>query len=271
MSATALHSARLLHDLHELTTNPYPYITLHSHAEITKACLILTPPGQPPIHLTAVFPPRYPTAPPCITIQTYSPHPNVFGDYICASILNTDEGYTPAYTLKGIAIQVLSFFNSDSLQQEYGGRVDLQAYRERREGRSGGEVRDGFKCRVCGFPNSAGLGDSLGEMSHGETNTPATTVGPSNAPTATSTTSVKPTATVASLPAEILIRICDFLEDEQLTVFMRAWEAIGGVNGVVTTYGLIRKRELQCFATKEGFASEPLGVGVRVWGSGKVW
>jgi ubiquitin-protein ligase len=270
MSSTPLHRARLLHDLHELTKNPYPYITLHSHPTITTACLILTPPGLPPIHLTATFPPRYPTSPPVISIQTYSPHPNVFGDYICASILNTSEGYTPAYTLKGIAIQLLSFFNSENVQQQYDGRVvDLKAYRERREGRRGGPERDGYKCKVCGFPNFAGLGEKLGEVSLGDTRDTGIQV-PENTPTPTPSATYKPTATLASLPPEILIRICDFLESEQLVLLMRAWEAIGGADGVVTTYGLIRKRELQCFATKEGFGSEALGVGVRVWGRGNV-
>lgn len=45
---------------------------------------------------------------------------------------------------------------------------------------------------------------------------------------------------------------------------------IGGAKGVVTDYGLIRKGELMCFATKEGFATETLGVGVKFWGGGKI-
>jgi hypothetical protein len=57
-------------------------------------------------------------------------HPNIFGDYICASILNTTEGYTPAYTLKGIAIQLLSFFSSDKIEQVGGySSIDLNEYR----------------------------------------------------------------------------------------------------------------------------------------------
>ncbi|KAL9012021.1 MAG: hypothetical protein Q9173_003183 [Seirophora scorigena] len=45
-------------------------------------------------------------------------HSNIFGDHICASVLNTTEGYTPTYTLKSTNIQLLSFFTSESLEQD---------------------------------------------------------------------------------------------------------------------------------------------------------
>ncbi|KAL8872030.1 MAG: hypothetical protein Q9174_002273 [Haloplaca sp. 1 TL-2023] len=92
---------------------------------------------------------NYPLQPPHITIQTHIRHPNIFGDYVCASILNTEEGYTPAYTLKSIAIQLLSFFSSDSLEQEYGGVVDLTRYRARNMAPN--EHHRGYHCYACGF------------------------------------------------------------------------------------------------------------------------
>jgi ubiquitin-protein ligase len=292
MSSTPFHHARLLRDVHELNSHPYPNIFLHSHPALTTACLILTPPGLPPIHVTCTFPPRYPIHPPRITIQTKFIHPNVFGDYICASILNTNEGYTPAYTLKGIAIQMLSFFNSEKVQQQYDWEVvDIKAYRERKAARAGRDVRESFVCAKCGFPTLAGttsgpavggLGDHLGRLAvsspstdQGNAQFPSIVVqGPlGNTDTVTETDKKKkehkPTA-LEDMPSEILIRICDFLESEELIVFMRAWEVVGGAKGVVTEYGLIRKRELLCFVTKEGFGTERLGVGVRVWGGGKV-
>ena len=64
-----------------------------------------------------------------VTMQSKLVHPNIYGSYICASILNTDEGYTPAYTLKGIAIQLLSFFGSEKVEQiETGQAVELANY-----------------------------------------------------------------------------------------------------------------------------------------------
>jgi ubiquitin-protein ligase len=115
---------RLLRDIAELQSKPYPGIQLHVHDEkLHTACLVLSPEEQPQLHLMIEFHDNYPLSAPQVTIQSRIEHPNVFDSYICASILNTDEGYTPAYTLKGICIQLLSFFASDKIEQEYGGVV----------------------------------------------------------------------------------------------------------------------------------------------------
>lgn len=100
--------------------------------------------------------------------------------------------------------------------------VDLKRYRERRAGRSVGE-RAGFKCGVCGFPSLgsgvAGVGDRFGEMSVLEG---AQAHSNDTDATATASTDKKKTTTLEDMPPEILIRIYDFLETEQLIVFMRA-------------------------------------------------
>lgn len=146
---------RLLHDIAELQAKPYPNIALHVHDEdITTACLVLSAPSYGPIHLTIDFPKDYPLRAPSVHMDSNITHPNIFGNYICASILNTDEGYTSAYTLKGIAIQLLSFFTSDRIEQEGGGySVELGRYREQQF-----NVRDHFLCNKCRFgqtPNTA--------------------------------------------------------------------------------------------------------------------
>ena len=126
---TILHQ-RLLQDIAELLARPYPNISLHLRDEdLTTACLILITNGDSPLHLTVDFGNRYPISPPTVTMQSKLVHPNIYGSYICASILNTDEGYTPAYTLKGIAIQLLSFFGSEKVEQiETGQAVELANY-----------------------------------------------------------------------------------------------------------------------------------------------
>ena len=96
---------RLLNDIAEIEQDPYPNVHLRfDDGNIQKACLILTPEMYDPLHLTMEFPLDYPLPAPTVTIQSTVMHPNVFGDYICASILNTTEGWTPAYTLRGIVI-----------------------------------------------------------------------------------------------------------------------------------------------------------------------
>jgi ubiquitin-protein ligase len=122
---------RLLHDIAEIQEDPYPNIHLiFDDVNIHKACLILTPEGEKPLHLQIHFYDVYPLRAPHITIQSHIIHPNVFDDYICADMLNKDDGWTSAYTLKGIVVQLLSFFTSDELEQDYGNRaVNLAQYR----------------------------------------------------------------------------------------------------------------------------------------------
>jgi ubiquitin-protein ligase len=162
--ASDLHQ-RLLQDIAELQAKPYPNVTLHVQDEdITTACLILTVvDGYGPMHLTVHFPKDYPLSPPKIQMDSDIRHPNIFGTYICASILNTKEGYTPAYTLKGIAIQLLSFFSSDKIEQVGGGySVDLSHYR----GHGSADSR-GHACMKCNFRD-----DTSGSISGDKTSTP---------------------------------------------------------------------------------------------------
>jgi ubiquitin-protein ligase len=108
-----------LQDLAEIQTQPYPNIALHINDEdISTGCLILTVKGYGPMHLTIDFNSDYPLTPPTIRMDSKVTHPNIKdGGHICASILDTKMDYTSAYTLKGIAIQLLSFFSSDRIQQ----------------------------------------------------------------------------------------------------------------------------------------------------------
>ena len=155
---------RLLKDIAELRADPYPNVVFHPRDNINKACLILTPHERDPLHLTVNFGNDYPLQPPQISIQSRVSHPNVFNNYICASILNTTEGYTPAYTMKGICIQLLSFFSSDRIEQEGGGRfIELKDYKER-DPRSQWESR--YHCSACGFGSNKSRIDELSSNLH---------------------------------------------------------------------------------------------------------
>ena len=147
---------RLLKDIAELKADPYPNVVFHPRDNLKKACLILTPHQRDPLHLTVNFGKGYPLQPPQISIQSRVSHPNVFNDYICASILNTTEGYTPAYTMKGICIQLLSFFSSDRIEQEDGGRfIELNDYKERG---SHFLPESRYHCSACGFGSTDHFG-----------------------------------------------------------------------------------------------------------------
>jgi ubiquitin-protein ligase len=265
-TAASLLNRRRLQDVNELQNKPYPGITLHIRDnDITQACLILTPGDSAPLHLTIHIHDRYPIEPPRITIQSKVSHPNVYQDYICASILNTKEGYTPAYTLKGICIQLLSFFSSDSIEQSYGGVVvDLKQYARGGTFQPtlyGNRVVDDFCCLQCGFgqPVRPSLGETIAETAdheatsdHMEIDPQAKTVRPDHA-------IASQTRHLTDLPNELLVAITEFMEEETLFLAARAWPCF---SKLLQSQNLIQIREMQCFTLKTGFQHCRLGVGV---------
>lgn len=261
---------RLLQDINELQTKPYPGIALHlQDGDFRRACLVLTPEGNTPLHLTVIFQDRYPIQPPQITIQSEIAHPNIYDSYICASILNTTEGYTPAYTLKGICIQLLSFFGSDKLEQEHGGMVDLKNYaREIREfgdptGRH--QLDYDFRCTKCGFGGADGhvLGSGTpkravsGVLLNSKQLVAPSGSGDPNRPFAGQQRHL------FDLPNELLVSITEFMEEETLFLAARAWNRF---SRLLQSQNLIQVREMQCFTLKKGFKQCSLGVGIGVEG-----
>ncbi|PPJ55339.1 hypothetical protein CBER1_10199 [Cercospora berteroae] len=255
---------RLPKDIDELLREPYPGIELHvNESDITKACLVLTPEGEEPLHLQLEFSAHYPVIPPDVTIQSSISHPNIFGDRLCLNMLDFDNAYTPAYTLKGICIQLLSFFASDSIEQmwgENGGKVDRKKWQARGTDGMGLKVlKQSHNCTSCGF------GDA--DARHRSTRAlPAPTANAYEPVSTISTTSKDPNhvpVTLQDLPAEILLSVLDYLDDEHIFTAARAWEGFGDI---MREYNVIRTRELQCFALKQSFRELELGVGVRVEG-----
>ena len=289
---------RRLRDLAEMQDDPYPNITLHPNDDLTRACLILSPEGQDPLHLTMVLN-DFPLSAPRVTIQSRISHPNVFGTYICASILNTAEGYTPAYTLKSIAIQLLSFFSSETLEQDGDGQnVDLGQYRERRS-----NIRDSWHCIACGFDDetrnrekqSRRLGEyfrsvavpasrrdrkrvlsrqdsddtsgtgrrqvkipKLKEAEHKGLDKTTNAIIPANE-CAPFTTG--PTQKMIALPDEILLKVFSDLSNKDLWALAKVCPV---TNEILYSYDCIRLRELQCFCYKESFMKVKLGIGVHI-------
>ncbi|KAK3349602.1 hypothetical protein B0T25DRAFT_548524 [Lasiosphaeria hispida] len=257
---------RLLHDIAELQTQPYPNIHLFvDDADLTRACLVLTPAGWLPLHLTVQFHDQYPLSPPVIEMNSSISHPHVFGNYICASILNTTEGYTPAYTLKGIAIQLLSFFGSDSLENEDGYTTDLRSYKK------GAQHNRLYECEHCEFhndsslspPSSAPLTDFIVSPSARSEFLNASVV---KTPQPKPTKVDKNAFFIDELPNEIILHIAEGLEFEDLTKFAQAWDR---VSNVIVEFDVARVRELQCFVLKQSFHRQKLGVGVSIAGTGR--
>ncbi|OTA98380.1 hypothetical protein M426DRAFT_28516 [Hypoxylon sp. CI-4A] len=274
-NATTLYGRRLLLDIKELVEKPYQNIIFHAYDEsIEWACLILTPPNYKPLHLTVRFSPQYPIEPPIVKMDSSVIHPNVFGSYVCATILRRTEEHTPAYTLKGIAIQLLSFFSSDYIEQEGGGKERLSDYRSH-----DAAFLDGFQCKYCNFghkdaapPRPARptpqeydarvIKDPRQWPTLGETADAPQSL-ETYAEAASPVTQIKTTTTceISKLPTELLLAIFDFLEFDELTNFAAAWSRI---SAIIRDFDVMRQRELQCFCLKEDYRSVNLGVGVSI-------
>ncbi|KAJ0165103.1 hypothetical protein CTA2_12357 [Colletotrichum tanaceti] len=240
----SLLQRRLLQDIAEFQQQPYPRLTLHTRDDdLRQVCLVLQPEGWIPLHITVMFSNRYPLLAPQINMDSSVDHPNVFDDYICASILNTDEGYTPAYTLKGIAIQMLSFFSSESIEQDHSDSdKNLDAYRQRSLRRI-----QTFSCPHCGFDGTKTKADSRRARQH------ALKAASSSAPAAPVDQKKEQAFVFAGLPDELLLEMLESLDF--------AWPRIAEL---IRRYDVIRLRELQCFVTKTNFRNTRLGVGVSV-------
>ncbi|KAK8040348.1 hypothetical protein PG991_000136 [Apiospora marii] len=272
---------RLLLDIDELIRKPYPNIRLHVGDNMDQLCLVLSPPGWQRMHLVVDSLQEFPMHPPRIQMDTPVNHPNVFGAYICATILNRDDSYTPAYTLKGIAIQLLSFFGSDTIQQDYGEVVDLNQYRT---GSQATHLAPFASCERCGFEEKVLKKDARGVRYRDQSGTPqvlrerpVTQIVASDnlwSPIETAAqelpeTPVQDVASpetsggsfaINSLPNEILLLVLESLEDfEDLTNLAKAWPR---VSALITAHNVIRQRELQCFVTKKTYRDAKLGVGV---------
>ena len=283
----ALHR-RLLQDIAELQSDPYPNIVLCVQDDnLQKACLLLTPIGKAPLHLTMVFGKDYPLKPPMVSIQTHVEHPNVFDNFICADILNVKESYTPAYTLKSIAIQILSFFSSERIEQAGGYSIELDGYRHSVfHFRRGTEIN--YTCLDCGFggreTSRAGIVNVGGKLmpdpfaQHRLEVNAAEPVSRKNAPlsrdprimeTDTQNQANEQPRTIdriLALPDEILLLIFGELDTKDL---LAAAKVESRVEKFINSYDTIRMRELQCFCLKENFMRTKLGIGVHVAGSGR--
>ncbi|KAH0438566.1 ubiquitin-conjugating enzyme family protein [Colletotrichum camelliae] len=244
---------RLLQDIAELQREPYPRISLHTSEDLTTACLVIQAEGWMPIHMTIEFGDRYPLVAPKIKMNTRMNHPNVFSSYICASILNTSEGYTPAYTLKGIAIQMLSFFNSENVEQIYSGaKYGLKHFRQESLA-----MKQTFVCSRCDFDGTQTKAD-IRRLRRAQPQTEDVQTEQER--------HQELQCALSKLPDELILETLENLGFEELIAFSHAWPKVAKI---IADFDLIRLRELQCFFSKANFQNAKLGVGVDVSGHGK--
>jgi len=115
--------AKCAHEFPNVTAQPLEDNIYFWHANI------MAPDGKLAgysIHLEIQFPYNYPKAPPKLRILTPIRHPNVFGKWICLSMLrphnkkNPHEGWSGAYSVSSILLQLQSFLFAEYIPQDYG-------------------------------------------------------------------------------------------------------------------------------------------------------
>ncbi|KAJ3186029.1 hypothetical protein HDU85_000943 [Gaertneriomyces sp. JEL0708] len=248
---------RLMHDLAELQKDPVQGVEVFlDEQDITQMCAVLTPmAGQlkgDKLHLKIKILDDYPSSSPSVIISTPFPHPNIFGEYICCDILQDKirrssdgyiGGYTPAYSLQAILMQLLSFFAADKVEQDWGGVTDskLRAMPDSYMKRVKAQIQR-FQCDKCGL-------GKVSPASSDEVCSKATTV--INNP--------KCSLPILDSVPDVWNLITARLQSKDVKAISIAYPQI---NKVLDTEGILIRESLRCFFYRKSFTEDILGVGV---------
>lgn len=234
---------RLARDIAEMVQEPYPNIRfIPSQDSIVEACLHLTTKTRV-IHVTLQFPANYIETGPRVAINGRAGVDELFeGEIYCADILAGMGREKQAYTLKTLAIHLLSMF--DTIRD----REPVKSW-DHGEYWIRSKWAD-YSCYKCGYP----LTDPDAINTHADERSISQRALP-NQP-----------MTICELPTEMLMYVLEHLEIQDIVRFGQAFDEI---KSIIEKYAVIRNRELHCFVTKEHFTQSPLGIGVH--SAGQRW
>ncbi|RUS23236.1 hypothetical protein BC937DRAFT_90355 [Endogone sp. FLAS-F59071] len=226
------------------------------------------------LHFTCIIPPRYPTSPPQIMINTPIRHPNVFGSHICADILKSQTlddkasgyvgGWTPAYTLPTVLLQLLSFFSTNKVEQEDGEFIEPSW---------DGQQLTFYHCKKCDY-NTVDMRNEpvkvIANKRFESTDLSLQDVAPTYTlhaslpslspltPTPTPTPTI--TTPITLLNDDCLLHLIDnFLNDQEIYIMAESYTP---VRRLLKQYNTLLKRQLVCFYLRTSFRSAVLGFGI---------
>lgn len=267
--ATKAAMLRLQREIVELEKEPLEGVQYHFRdSDMKHMCLILTPQSGPfrglRLHLKVRIPDNYPRDPPVVTIQTNVDHPNVMGGgFICCDILaprnqwamdsmRYNGGYTPAYLLKYIFYQLLSFFSVYEVDQDTGGTKKVISYRYHSvshfQEAAVKQVR-GYVCSACGFNISIPSTVDAASMDVDK---------PSPSPEEESSPETR-FCYLSKLDTDCWLSILDKLSDQDMHSLARAWAPVKQLQ-----QNLLIRRQLVCFYLRKTHLESVLGIGLRV-------
>lgn len=237
---------RLRRDIGEISNEPYSNIIFHLQDDsLTEACLKLKT-SRGVVHMTMRFKPDYPLSAPVVLVDEPDSRPDFINACLCVLISHYGTDYTPAYTIKTIAILLLAEIAAETAASAQ------FPWRSYPRGKT-------YECHHCGL----GTSDS-GHFELAYTNRWNELY---TTPTATKTSAIlrhsrleAPAKTIHDLAVEILLLVLNHLPVEDILRFSKAW---GHIARITKKHMVIRDRELQCFITKEGYKQSPLGIGLQ--------
>lgn len=245
---------RLARDIAEMVNEPYPNTKLIPNEQsLDEACLILNT-GNRLVHVTLVFGDNYPRAAPRALIGGV-PVQYLYSE--CARVLsNTNSAPTQAYTIKTLAIHLLSILYGET-------ELIFASSSPHNEFRLPVNWRDNL-CNHCRLrpPYPFHFDSAYRWMNADAFNLDADKSSLSQPMGLRGPAKPK---TIHDLPNESLNQILEYLEVQDIVRFGQAWDRI---NNIVEGNIVIRDRELQCFVTKEHFTHSLLGIGVSDDGAG---
>ncbi|KAJ1534533.1 hypothetical protein HK096_003770 [Nowakowskiella sp. JEL0078] len=288
---------RLMRDVIEIQKNPYPGISFQYNGEINKnkkkeilACLVLNPLSGPfkdiPLHFKVIIPEGFPDKPPKIEVSTAVKHPHVYGGWICADILNewtakdfNSEygsspgyvgGYTSAYTLFGVALQMLCFFTNETLENDHGHGPSVVHNNWNLEDimKVPYFQKRWFKCEHCNY-NGEEISKKFGNIQdyrkvQNSQKTPKTSLKDSSAIVTVKNNreiTIAAYKNLFKIPVEIWLQIANHLSS---AIIIHAATALPVFRDVLTRFNILTRRELNCFFSKATFLEDVLGFGVHV-------
>ncbi|KAJ0124433.1 ubiquitin-conjugating enzyme family protein [Diaporthe amygdali] len=241
----ALHN-RLGRDVYEIHNEPYTGVLFNLQDDsLKKACLVLKT-SRGVVHTTMQFKPDYPLSAPVVLVDSPDSHPDFLNASLCVLVSHYGTDYTPAYTIKTIAILLLAEIAAETAASAQ------FPWRSYPRGKT-------YECDHCGLGTSdSGHFELAFTNRWNELYTTPTATKRSAIPRSSSLQA--PAKTIHGLPSEILLLVLNHLPVEDILRFSKAWGHIDRIN---EKHMVIRNRELQCFITKEGYKQSPLGIGLQ--------
>lgn len=229
-----------MRDIAEIQTKPYPNVQYFPREESIQAgCLIVARNAVESVHLYVWIPEDYPLTGPVVLDSNNGDEPEDVLDAMCYGSRGGQQNWTPAYTLKSMAIDVLQWYSID-LDTSYWAANEP----------------DHVECAYCGV----GL-RQLAPYQAPSLESAAAASG------SNSQQEMEQQTFISKLPDELQARICHHLEDEDVIKLAEAWATkMGDAKGIIRQFNVLRDRELQCLVLKKSLNEAQLGLGIRAVG-----